>query len=248
MSIGNEIGTLMEKFQLKTQSLDAIQQAFFHSSYVNELKKTQMSNERLEFLGDGVLNLIIAQYLYEQFPDFPEGELTKKRAQYVREEALVVYGQEINISEYIFLGKGEEKTGGRLRAAILADAFEAFIGSIFISHGFNKAREVLLKIIEPVFKEQKLKLQEVTDYKSMFQELIQVDPHKRIVYQIVSEEGPAHSKTYQMSVLVDDIVYGSGIGKTKKDAEQKAALEALNKMVSISTEADDSVRAEWGEK
>lgn len=223
------ITELMRKYELKQEHASKIEAAFYHSSFVNELKDNQQSNERLEFLGDGVLNLIIAEYLYGAFPDLPEGELTKKRAQLVREEALYVYAGEVNLPEYIKLGKGEEKTGGRKRAAIIADAFEAFIGSIFITHGFDKAKEILLSIILPVFENDKL--ENVTDYKSMFQEYVQVDPTKKIVYRVLEEEGPPHDRTYKVSVLVDEIGYGVGKGRTKKEAEQKAAFEALNKMV-----------------
>jgi ribonuclease III, bacterial len=225
------ITTLMNQFNLDRLSRDTLQQAFYHSSYINELKGDQFSNERLEFLGDGVLNLIIAEFLYKTFTQVPEGELTKKRAQLVCEEALVVYANAIDLPAYLYLGKGEEKTGGRERAAIVADAFEAFIGAIFLTHGFDKAKEVLLAIFTPVYENGDIEALNVKDYKSTFQELVQVDPDKQIFYEVISEVGPPHNRTYTVNVLVDDIVYGIGEGKSKKEAEQKAAFEAISKLV-----------------
>jgi ribonuclease III, bacterial len=225
------IKQLIKQFDLSLESMPTIQQAFYHSSYINESRTLQVSNERLEFLGDGILNLIIAELLYRKYDYLPEGELTKRRAQLVREEALIVYAAEINLSQYLFLGKGEEKSGGRQRHAIIADAFEAFIGAIFLTHGFDKARDVLLTIVQKVYEEDKLDISEVTDYKSAFQEYIQINPGKKIGYKVISESGPPHNRIYEVSVFVDEIIYGTGIGKTKKDAEQKAALAAMDKLV-----------------
>jgi len=225
------IKQLIKQFDLSLESMPTIQQAFYHSSYINESRTLQVSNERLEFLGDGILNLIIAELLYRKYDYLPEGELTKRRAQLVREEALIVYAAEINLSQYLFLGKGEEKSGGRQRHAIIADAFEAFIGAIFLTHGFDKARDVLLSIVQKVYEEDKLDISEVTDYKSAFQEYIQINPGKKIGYKVISEAGPPHNRIYEVSVFVDEIIYGTGIGKTKKDAEQKAALAAMDKLV-----------------
>ena len=220
---------IIETFALKPENVGILQQAFYHSSYINEIKGGQLgSNERLEFLGDGVLNLIIAEHLFKTFPNLPEGELTKKRAQLVREEALVIYAETIELSNYILLGKGEEKTGGRNRPAIIADCFEAFIGAIFLTEGFEKAKTVLLSIVGPVFENELL--HNVTDYKSMFQELIQLDPTKKIFYEVILEEGLPHDRTYHVKVFVDDISYGVGVGRTKKEAEQNAAKLAINKM------------------
>ncbi|GBU10742.1 RNase III [Erysipelotrichaceae bacterium] len=224
-----KIEILMKRFKLNITQQSKICAAFYHSSYINEAKKSGESNERLEFLGDSVLNLIIAEYLYTENPGLPEGELTKKRAQLVREEALVTYAFEIGLAEYLYLGKGEEKTGGRKRAAIIADAFEAFLGAVFVTHGFEKAKAVLIEIVIPVFEGEKL--ENVTDHKSIFQEHVQVDPTKKIQYEVIQEDGPPHERLYTVIVKVDDIEYGQGIGKTKKDAEQKAAYKALQKMV-----------------
>lgn len=231
MQTVKNIMNLIKQFNLNSETRDTLQQAFFHSSYTNELKKPQESNERLEFLGDGVLNLIIAEFLYQNFPDLPEGVLTKKRAQLVCEEALVIYADEIDLANYLYLGKGEEKNGGRSRAAIIADAFEAFIGAIFLTHGFNKARETLLAIFTPVYQQDKINVANIKDYKSEFQEFVQVNPDKQIYYEVIDEEGPPHNRIYTVHVLVDDIVYGIGVGRSKKDAEQQAAYQAISKLV-----------------
>jgi len=229
----------MKQFGLKPSARDILQQAFYHSSYTNELKSNQLSNERLEFLGDSVLNLIIAEYLYHKFPTVPEGELTKKRAQLVNEEALFVYANEIQLGDYLYLGKGEEKTGGRSRTPIVSDAFEAFIGAVFLTHGFDKAQEVLLQIFRPAYEKGTFDGLNMKDYKSTFQELVQLDPKKQIFYEVISEEGPPHNRVYVVHVLVDDIVYGVGEGRSKKEAEQQAAFEAINKLVEREDRAND---------
>lgn len=230
MSREKKMMNLLELLDIPITSVTELQKAFYHSSYINEHRKNIRieSNERLEFLGDGVLNLIIATYLYERYPHLPEGELTKKRAMLVREEALIFYADVIELPFFLYLGKGEEKSGGRSRPAVIADAFEAFIGSIYLLHGFDKAKQTLLKIINKV--DNNKLLAETNDYKSAFQEFVQMEPNRVIQYIVEQEEGPPHNRLYTIAVYVDEIKYGVGIGKSKKEAEQKAAYAAMKKM------------------
>ena len=198
-----------------------LETALTHSSYGNEHHKDY--NERLEYLGDAVLELCMSTYLYYSYSS-QEGILTKKRAQAVREEALNIYAEKIELNKYLLLGKGEEKTGGRFNKAIIADAFEAVLGAIYITYDFNKVYSVFNKLIVPYLNE----VLDIKDYKSIFQEEMQSEK-RSIKYLISKETGPANDKTFEALVYVDDLIYGNGIGKTKKEAEQNAAKEALLK-------------------
>ena len=195
--------------------------ALTHSSYANE--KQLESNERLEFLGDAVLDLCISCHLYEKL-NFDEGVLTKSRAYAVREEALNVYAEKINLNTYLYLGNGEVQNGGRNRPAIIADAFEALLGAILLDSSFEEVYKVVQKIVLPFFDI----VTQFKDYKSTFQEKVQADK-RTLHYEIVKDEGPANDKTYEAVVYMDDILMGRGIGKTKKEAEQNAAKAALKK-------------------
>ena len=195
--------------------------ALTHSSYGNE-HHTEF-NERLEFLGDAVLEVCMSTYLYHSY-DYQEGILTKKRAQAVREEALDIYASKIELNKYLLLGKGEEKSGGRYNKAIIADAFEAVLAAIYITYGFDKVFQVFNRIVVPYLNE----VLNIKDYKSIFQEEMQSEK-RNIRYEIIKEEGPANDKLFEAVVYVDGLIYGHGSGKTKKDAEQKAAKEALLK-------------------
>lgn len=197
--------------------------ALTHSSYANEHK--EQNNERLEFLGDAVLELCMSEYLFNE-DEKNEGEMTKRRAQTVCEEALYQYSKHINLADYLLLGKGEEQNGGRTREAIIADAFEAVLGAIFLDQGFEVARDVFNRIVIPnLFIADQIK-----DYKSTLQEHVQADK-RALAYEIINEEGPAHNKSFVAQVSMDECVLGKGIGKTKKEAEQNAAKEALKKLV-----------------
>lgn len=205
----------------KTLNKDIVKTAFTHSSYANE--KGFNNNERLEYLGDAVLELCMSSYLYKNF-DFAEGEMTKKRAQAVCEEALIKYATYIGLSEYLLLGKGEELSGGRKRPAIIADAFEALLGAIFLLKGMEGATDFFNKAVIPVFKD----LSDIRDFKSTLQEYIQ-SVKKTLVYNVDLEEGPSHDRLFSVSVLMGNVVLGRGVGKTKKEAEQNAAKEALDR-------------------
>ncbi len=216
----------LEKFfKLSFKDPQLLKTALTHSSYANE-HHTE-SNERLEYIGDAVLDLIVGKYLYETHRNFAEGDLTKRRAKHVCEAALVDYAKACNLSEYLLLGHGEEKTGGRERSALLADAFEAFVGAIFLDKGLDEVYKVAKTIIFPLIEEERTS--DFTDYKSHLQELVQSDK-RSLEYRVVSETGPSHHKTFITRVYMDDILMGEGEGHSKKEAEQNAAKLALKKL------------------
>ena len=202
--------------------------ALTHSSYANENKKNLNSNERLEFLGDSVLSIVVSQHIFEHFKHLPEGELTKIRASLVCEKALFVFAQQIDLGDYILLGKGEEHTGGRERPSILADAFEAVIAAIFLDGGLEAARKHILSFIPKDIDIKKSVA--FNDYKTMLQEIIQQNPEEKIEYVTKGQSGPDHDKAFVVQVCLNSNVIGNGTGRSKKAAEQMAAKEALELM------------------
>jgi ribonuclease III len=211
------------------QNIDMIQQAFTHSSYVNEHRELNFSdNERLEFLGDAVLELGVSQYLFQKYPSMPEGEMTKLRASIVCEPSLATFARSLDFGSHILLGKGEEMTGGRNRPALLADVFEAFLGALYLDQGYEIALNFLEKHVFP--KIDTGAFSHGMDYKSKLQEIIQQDKNQSIEYQIVEEKGPSHNKEFVAELLINQQLYGSGVGRTKKEAEQRAAKDALDKL------------------
>ena len=199
-----------------------------HSSYANENKmRSYESNERLEFLGDAILNLIVSEYLYYHFSKLPEGELTKKRATVVCESSLAFAARKINLGNYILLGKGEETTGGRNRDSLLADAFEALIGAVYIDGGLTSTRTFLLGMFEEEVIYAISKGNLFIDYKTELQEILQKRTKSKIEYKVEKEAGPDHNKKFYMNVIVENKVIGSGMGRNKKEAEQMAAKKAL---------------------
>ncbi|MBR4305775.1 MAG: ribonuclease III [Ruminiclostridium sp.] len=204
-----------------------LEEALTHSSYTNG--KHLKSNERLEFLGDSVLSIVVSKYLFENLTNMPEGQLTKIRAGVVCENALYPFARKIDLGKYIFLGKGEEITGGRDRHSILADAFEALIAAIYLDGGIEAARDFILPFIPPVDKLKNGKFL-LGDYKTVLQEIIQQNPEEKVTYEIAAESGQAHNKQFTANVLLNGQVIGTGIGKSKKEAEQNAAKEAIGLM------------------
>ena len=202
-----------------------LEQTLSHSSYANESKETRSSNERLEFLGDSVLSLVVSQYIFEHFRKLPEGELTKMRASLVCEKALHKFAVQINLGAHMLLGKGEENTGGRERVSILADAFEALIAAIFIDGGMNAARDFIHEVV--LSKENLNKVQDSRDYKTILQEIVQKNPEERVEYKLISQTGPDHNKLFSVGVFLNSNIIGSGKGRSKKQAEQMAAKEAI---------------------
>ncbi len=216
---------LFERLHIKPKDQELYKTAFSHSSYVNE-HKVKNDYERLEFLGDAVLDLVMADYLYTHHKE-SEGEMTKVRATYVCENANYTYATDLGLTKYILVGHGESKEGEPLKKAIVADIFEALMGAIYMDLGYATVRNVILKIIVPYMNNPEIKF--FSDYKSSLQEFVQTE-QKSLEYKIVKEEGPAHKKTFTMDVIIDGIVYGTGIGSSKKEAEQEAAKYALEKL------------------
>lgn len=212
---------LLKKINIKYRDIKIYEQALTHSSYANE--HGVLSNERLEFLGDAVIELLMSNYLFKT-SDETEGQMTIKRAQAVREEALVIYGDKINIKEYLRLGHGEQLKGAN--NAIIADAVEALFAATFLDIGLEETRILFEKIIVPNLEQ----VNNIIDFKSTLQEIIHGGSKRNITYQITRETGPSHNKNFEAVVLLDkEIILGKGEGKTKKEAEQKAAEEALKR-------------------
>lgn len=209
------------KYTFKNKSL--LELALTHSSYANESRVHIEYNERLEFLGDAVLQLVTSEKLYKENPNMPEGKMSKQRAALVCEDALANYSKQIDMGRFLLLGKGEENTGGRERPSILADAFEAVIGAIFLDGGIENAKKFILRFLD----DKGLHLQ---DYKTLLQEIIQKNPGERLSYVVVAEEGPDHNKSFTVEVKLNSNSIGTGFGKSKKAAEQQAAKEALELM------------------
>lgn len=214
------------KYTFKNKEL--LKNALTHSSYANEKKGRATSNERLEFLGDSVLSIIVAEYLYENFPDLPEGRLTKLRASLVCEKTLCEFSKRLGIGKVLFLGKGETANGGNSRPSILADAFEAVLAAIYLDGGMEVARNHVLRFVTEELSH--LEHENFKDYKTELQEIIQKNPEERLTYELVGESGPDHDKSFVVEVHLNSNVIGRGTGHSKKNAEQMAARQALELM------------------
>ena len=210
------------------KNIQLLQNALTHSSYANERwHNCLLSNERLEFLGDSVLGMLVAEYLYRNFPDRPEGELTRMRADMVCEQTLAAAANKIGIGEHLLLGHGEERFGGRNRNSILADAMESVIAACFLDGGIQAALKVVQQFI--LVEVPVTKLHNV-DYKTQLQELVQQKKHQVLSYALVGESGPDHDKQFEVEVSLNGTVVGSGRGSSKKRAEQNAAAAAIEKL------------------
>lgn len=220
---------LQENIGVRFHDESVLRQAFTHSSYVNEQRgKRIQDNERLEFLGDAVLELTVSQFLYKTFPKMSEGEMTKLRAAIVCEPSLVKFAELLNFGDLVLLGKGEELTGGRQRPALLADVFEAFVGALYLDQGVDAVFTFMEKYVYP--RVDKGEFAQVTDFKSQLQEFVQQDNLGDIQYRIVEEKGPAHNREFVSEVLLNNRSLGVGTGRSKKEAEQQAAARALVKL------------------
>ena len=230
MKINRRISSNIELFEQKInyefKNKEYILEALTHSSYSNE-NKNYPFNERLEFLGDSVLSIVISDYLFKKETKLPEGELTKIRANIVCEESLSEVSKNIHLGKYMLLGKGEEATGGRERISILADALEAVIAAIYLDGGIKCAREFILTNMEKIINDS-IKGKIFRDYKTHLQEVLQSKGEVNIWYKLIDEKGPDHNKKFVMQVGIDSKILGFGEGKSKKEAEQVAARKALD--------------------
>lgn len=223
-----DFGSLQENLNYYFKDGELLRKALTHSSYANEHQMGMTeNNERLEFLGDTILNLVVSQYLYKKYPNYPEGELSKIRAKVVCESSLAYAARKINLGDYLLLGKGEEATGGRNRESILADATEAIVGAIYMDSDFQITNKLLLQNFEADIVHAVAKGDLFNDYKTELQEKLQRRGRARVEYMVNREEGPDHSKIFYMDVQLNGKVIGTGTGRNKKEAEQMAAKEAL---------------------
>ena len=219
-----DFALLEQRIGYSFRDISLLKQALTHSSYANEQKINKSANyERLEFLGDAVLELVSSEFLFQENPSMPEGQLTKMRASMVCEPSLAFCARDLELGEFILLGKGEESTGGRKRESITSDAMEAVIGAIFLDGGLEKAKEFIYRFILSDLEDKQL----FYDSKTTLQEHIQGKLKKEFCYVLTDEYGPEHDKTFCVEVRMEDTVLGSGKGRTKKAAEQQAAYEAL---------------------
>mgnify|MGYP003296401161 CR=1 FL=1 len=211
----------------KFKDISLLKQALSHSSYANERKQPNGSNERLEFLGDSVLSIVVSDFLYKNL-NVAEGELTKMRASLVCEKSLHVFARQIELGKFLCLGKGEENTGGRERPSILADAFEALIAAIYLDGGIEPVSKHILRFMPSDIRHAKKPV--FNDFKTVLQEIVQKNPEEKVEYVLIGEEGPDHNKSFVVEVCLNGQVIGKGKGKSKKEAEQLAAREALKLM------------------
>jgi ribonuclease-3 len=228
MAYRHDVDEVIQKLDYTFKCPDLLAEAFRHSSYVNELGDASVrDNERLEFLGDAVLDLAVSHILMEIFQESKEGDLSKFRASVVNERGLSQVAKELGLGEFLLLGKGEELSGGREKPSILANTVEALLGALYLDAGFTKTKEIIHKLFSPYI-DQLDSGGGMDDYKSLLQEFTQETFKSRPEYVLVDESGPAHAKNFRVAVRVDGDVVAEGLGRSKKEAEQKAAKEAFS--------------------
>lgn len=215
--------------ELVINDLNLIKQAFIHSSYVNESKVVFEDNERLEFIGDAVLQLLSAKFLYQQIPLLSEGQMTLLRSQLVNEKALATFGRQLKINEHLILGAGELKNGGNERDSNIADAYEALLGALYLDGNLENVDKIFNKSVVPAF--LTLETLDVMDYKTKLQEFMQSDTRKTVTYEVISTAGPSNNPTFESVVMMDGLMLGKGKGSSKKRSQQAAAKDALEKLV-----------------
>ena len=219
-----ELKELEKRIGYHFQNPELLEKALRHSSYANEHKMNRIEcNERLEFLGDAVLELVSSEHLFAQFPQMPEGELTRLRASLVCELTLAFCAREIELGSFLRLGKGEEMTGGRHRDSVTSDALESVIGAVYLDGGFANAKEFITRFVLNDLENKKL----FYDSKTILQEIVQRDFNEPLSYELLAEEGPDHDKKFRMQAKIGEKAYGVGVGHTKKGAQQLAAYETI---------------------
>ena len=221
---------LESRIHYKFRNSLLLAEALTHPSLAYESQKKNFDNQRMEFLGDAVLQLVVTEELYKMFPDFPEGQLTKLRARVVSRRALAHFAMAIQLGDYVLLGKGEEATGGRRRASTLADAFESLIGAVYLDSGLAPARELILRLFESEIGQMAISPDE-RNPKGELQEVLQAIHNEAPAYRVIGESGPDHRRVFQSEVFWCGKVLAAGKGKSKKDAEARAAAEALRARV-----------------
>lgn len=220
---------LEKKIGYTFTSRQLLEAAFVHRSYLNESREKRSSNERLEFLGDAVLALMSSEFLYKKYPDYPEGTLTNIRSGLVKTKSLAEVAKELGLGSLLFLSRGEEDSGGRTNASLLADTFEALLGAMYLDGGFEVGKTFLSAYLFPRV-EEIVASKSYVDFKSLLQEIIQEQSKISPTYRVTRSEGPDHAKTFWVEVLAADSILGSGMGKSKQEAQQAAASAALEKM------------------
>ncbi|RAV19994.1 ribonuclease III [Paenibacillus contaminans] len=226
--MNKDLKELQTKLGIHFRNEQLLRQAFTHSSFVNENRTSMSDNERLEFLGDAVLELSVSDYFFHAFPGRSEGEMTKLRASIVCEPSLVTFAEQLDFGSFVLLGRGEELTGGRTRPALLADVFESFVGALYLDQGLDAVKAFLYKHMFPKITGDGKP--QVVDYKTQLQEYTQQNLLGAPEYRIVDERGPAHEKLFVAEVYMDQSLLGQGTGRSKKEAEQHAAAQALEKL------------------
>ena len=222
---------LLTKLKIPYNNTALYSQALTHPSYVNENNKKIENYQRLEFMGDAVIQLIITRYIFFKYPDMNEGNLSPLRSNLVRMETLASLAKDIHLGDYIRLGLGEEKNNGKDRPALLCDVFEAFIAACYLDLGLEKAEEILMGLFKKYLDEEGMEtFLDLKDAKTKLQELVQADKKRSLAYRTVKVVGPSNQPRFQIEVLLDDVVLGFGEGFSKKSAEQAAAKDALSKM------------------
>lgn len=232
-----------DRLGVRFRNLELLRQALTHLSYVNELSPhlrdaVRQSNERLEFLGDAVLSLLVAEFLYRRYPDAPEGELTAYRTALVRTQTLARWARQLGLEDVLYLGRGEQPEPGRpVRDRILAGAFEAVLGAIYLDRGIGAARQFLIRLLEAEA-DERISLDQAANYKGRLQELTQERLHITPVYRTIAVSGPAHQRTFTAEVLIGERPFGVGHGPSKRAAEQEAARRALERLIAEGVDRD----------
>lgn len=222
-----QLRELQKYIDVYFSDIEILNTAFLHPSFINENDLSCDSNQRLEFLGDAVLDLVISHYLYENYPDLTEGQMTKIRALIVCEQSLAKTAKKLLLGKFLLLGKGEKTTGGGEKNSILADTYESLVGAIYLECGYEKANSFIIKTLNTTILKA-IKGENKRDFKTMLQEVLQKNSTKPIYYKTAKEKGPDHDKIFYVNVFWDNKLLGTGIGTTKKQAEQMAAKNALN--------------------
>ena len=219
---------VLKRFNIEPNDVSLFEHAFSHSSFVNEKRGNHVDYERIEFIGDGVLDLVVADLIFKTHTNMDQGLMSKLRSSLVRKESLAGYSRKYGLGEAILLGHGEKLNGGNNLDKILEDVFESFIGAIYLDQGFDKVYKIVKDIF--IYDIEHFSIEEVTDYKSRLQEYVQADTRENVIYRVIKESGSSQDKLFVVEVLLDGNVWGVGSGKNKKKAEQNAAKDALSKV------------------